>query len=203
MTATAPPDVIVVSAQELEKWGCPHCGFQSGQSLASTGGGTCWICGECGRFSIVLAEGLTESPIEIDEGIIKVGGNAHGPTLQEHPRKGIPKHGTPDERPDQDGGEHFRVRGIGRDRTPGCFVCGGEEELYHNIAAFVQCKASGERVVAMFETGVRLDYRDFEPNRVQVKVGACDTHRPNLDRLYELTGDGVINAERIETARSC
>ena len=32
-----------------------------------------------------------------------------------------------------------------------------------------------------------LDYRPRESNWVQVKVGACDKHLPNLQRLEELT----------------
>lgn len=72
--------------------------------------------------------------------------------------------------------------------------------MLNNIAAFVQCKEAGERVVAMFPQGAWLDYRDYEPDRVQVKIGACDKHLPNLQKLYELTREGVITNAHINEA---
>jgi len=83
-------------------------------------------------------------------------------------------------------GESFQPRGIGHDETPGCFVCGGEPGLYHNVAAFVVSKASGERVVAMFDQGARLAYSEGEPDRVQVKIGACEADLRGLKYLSTL-----------------
>lgn len=83
--------------------------------------------------------------------------------------------------------EWFKSRGIGNDNTPGCFICGGPDGLRNNIAAFVPSKESGERVVAMFGAGARLDYREHEPNWIQVKVGACDAHRDQLEDLHLAT----------------
>lgn len=73
--------------------------------------------------------------------------------------------------------------------------------MLNNIAAFVQCKEAGERVVRMFKKGARLDYRDHEPDRVQVKIGACDTHLPNLVRLEYFCSDGMVNRKKILDAR--
>jgi hypothetical protein len=88
--------------------------------------------------------------------------------------------------------EHYRPRGIGVGYAP-CFVCGVDGlTCPHDLAAFVDDKAAGERVVALFraEGGYAvLDYRDFEPNWVQVKVGACVAHVPQLERLYASTAD--------------
>lgn len=81
----------------------------------------------------------------------------------------------------------FSPRGIGFDRTPGCFVCGGPDGGYSNIAAFVDSKEAGEAIVALFQYGARLDFRPSEPSWVQVKVGACTLHQPNLERLMEAT----------------
>jgi len=90
-----------------------------------------------------------------------------------------------------------------------CFVCGklrfenGQEMAYMlNISGFVKTKESGERVVAMFSHGARLDYRDFEPTRIQVKIGACDEHRKCLIKLHELTvsSDGIITPSMITEA---
>jgi hypothetical protein len=36
---------------------------------------------------------------------------------------------------------------------------------------------------------------------VQVKIGACDSHLVNLQKLDELTRDGVITHARINEAR--
>ena len=89
-------------------------------------------------------------------------------------------------------GEYFGVRfdgAIGLDMTPGCFVCGEgvDSKNYHkNISGFVTSKESGERVVGMFEHGARLDYREREPNWIQVKIGSCDTHAENLSNMAQL-----------------
>ena len=151
---------------------------------------------DCGRTCCVLADGLTKSSIGF--------GGKFYPELQDHPRRGIPAHGRPDTRP-EGGGEFFSPRGIGLDDCT-CFICGAHDRdgqghtLLSNIAAFVKCKAAGERVVEMFQQGARLDYRDFEPDYVQVKVGACNTHLLNLEKLLELTRDGVITTEKIASA---
>lgn len=190
MTKTSP--VIAVSAAELQEFGCPHCGYRSGYTPISGGGAAAWTCGdeECGKTCCVLAEGITKSSIGFGD---------FYPKLQAHPRRGIPSHGRPDKSP-EGGGEFFHSRGIGLETTPGCFVCGGNECLHNNVAAFVQCKTSGERVVGMFPHGARLDHRDSEPDRVQVKVGACDVHLPNLERLNALVGDGVISEQKVTQA---
>ena len=102
-----------------------------------------------------------------------------------------------------DDGVWFSPRGIGSDHTPGCFCCGGEPGLYSNIAGFVRSKEDGEKVVAMFETGVRLDFRDHEPNWIQVKIGACKDHHPNLEQLGRLTArEHVITPKKIADAKS-
>jgi hypothetical protein len=74
-------------------------------------------------------------------------------------------------------------RGIGKDWTPGCMCCGGDKNLYNNASFFVQSRESGEAIVAMFEHGAFLDWREHEPNWIQVKVGACDAHLENLVAL--------------------
>jgi hypothetical protein len=97
----------------------------------------------------------------------------------------------------------FAPRGIGSDHTPGCFCCGGEPDLYSNISGFVYGKNDGEKVVAMFEHGARLDYRDYEPNWIQVKIGACKDHFLNLEKLYSLTArENVITPKKIEAAKT-
>ncbi|MBI2050381.1 MAG: hypothetical protein HYT31_01070 [Parcubacteria group bacterium] len=189
--------IIAVSAAEWKQFGCPYCGYRSGYPRMSCGGATLVECGspECNKGCLVLAEDITESPVGI---------NNIYPQLQDHPRRGIPSHGQPDTRP-EGGGEFFRSRGMGLDNCS-CFVCGTHDRdgkghyMLNNIAAFVRCKEAGERVVAMFARGARLDYREHEPDYVQVKVGACDAHQPNLILLNALTRDGIITVERIRRA---
>lgn len=192
---------IAVSEKECRESGCPYCGFRSGSSMISGGGAATVSCGECQNTYIVLADGTTVSRIGLSNG----DGPTIYPELQDHPRRGTPAHGRPDTRPEE-GGEFFHARGIGLDNTPGCFVCGGPDGLRNNIAAFVQGKTAGERIVAMFVAhygGACLDYRDYEPDWVQVKIGACDDHLGQLKQLCELTADGRITCERIsEVARA-
>lgn len=89
----------------------------------------------------------------------------------------------------------FGVRGIGLDICPGCFVCGSEKRnetsnhYLNNIAAFVDSEAEGKMLVGWFDKGAFLDFRLTEPNWIQVKIGCCDKHLPNLRHLEELTRD--------------
>ena len=111
----------------------------------------------------------------------------------------------------------FHPRGIGLDVCPGCFVCGKEKRTddptkssyLNNISAFVKSKEEGEEICSMFGTlgdinlRPRLDYRPSEPKWIQVKVGACDQHLPNLKHLYSLTSvHGVIRQSMVEEARA-
>lgn len=96
---------------------------------------------------------------------------------------------------------NYRPRGIGSNWIK-CFVCGVargllcEDGVYYSgmcqpdMAAHVGSKENGERVVALFRAyglHVALDYRESEPNWVQVKAGACDKHFRDLEHLFELT----------------
>lgn len=192
--------IIAVAAPDLNEWGCPTCGYRSGSVGMTVGGSGAWRCGECGADCCVLAPGQTRSAIGFH---VTQNNEALYPELQPHPRTGVPAHGRPDTRP-EGGGEFFSSRGVGKDSTPGCFVCGvaGGTQLRvtNNVAGFVQTKAAGERVVEMFEAGARLDYREDEPDRTQVKIGACALHRENAYGLHELTraADRVITQEIIK-----
>lgn len=183
---------VIVNQLDVEKWGCPHCGYRSFAIPISGGGVGMCRCGDCGNGFVMLHEDLTEIP----EMYIEL----KGQKVQKHPREGTPKHGRSDTKP-EGGGEFFNPRGIGSDNTPGCFVCGGRTGLYSNIAAYVRCKDAGERVVAMFGQGARLDYREHEPDYVQVKLGACSDHLSNLRALKKLTEDGIITPEIIQNAK--
>lgn len=89
----------------------------------------------------------------------------------------------------------FVSRGIGLDICPCCFVCDAtcrsvdiaHNPYLNNIAAYVASKEEGLEIVKWFKDKARLDYRDNEPDYIQVKVGACDKHFPNLQRLHYIT----------------
>lgn len=189
-------NVIAISFKSFELYGCPYCGYRSGYTPVFGGGSTVFECGECRATSVLLADNLSVSSIGLCN-TTTPGNPTQYPKLQEHPRKGIASHGNADPKP-KNGGEFFRSRGIGLDQTPGCFVCGGNETLHANISGFVNTKEAGERVVAMFDKGARLDFRLHEPDRIQVKIGACNNHRKNLEKLDELIKETtVITADMI------
>lgn len=195
-SVVVPYKPVAVSGEEVCEYGCPYCGYQSGYSPISGGGTAIVVCGECARGFAVLAAGVTKSTIGFGDLYLE---------CQPHPRKGISKHGKPDKKP-EGGGEFFYSRGIGMDSTS-CFMCpGSRTTMRENIAAFVQCKAAGERVAEMFKNiahgDVRLDYREYEPDRVQVKLGACADHLAclkELDRLVQESG-GIITTNILRQA---
>ena len=189
--------IIAISSQDAKEYGCPNCGYRSGYSKMSGNGATLFVCAECDESFLVLAQGVKVSPF----GMTSKTGETIYPQLSEHPRKGISKHGASDKRP-ENSGEFFYSRGIGYDECS-CFVCGTDDRTgnghphLNNIAAFVSCRESGQRVVAMFKQGARLDYREHELDRVQVIIGACDQHLKNLETLSRLVKNDVITEDMI------
>ena len=178
-------NIIAVSWSEYKKHGCVKCGCEYCYSTGIQGGGCAPVrCGECGEEFVILADGLTESRIGFGTG----NGNFVYPKLQEHPRRGIPKHEyvRPDIRP-EGGGEYWTPRGVGYD-----------------LAGFVKCKAAGERIVKMVEEVIGrppktwLDYRPSEPNWIQVKVQAEDGF--DLEKLCKLCSDGIITEDKLREA---
>lgn len=91
----------------------------------------------------------------------------------------------------------FYSRGIGSDNYH-CFICGGQGRLVHNISAFVKSKEDGETIVKWFKQGAHLDFRSYEPNYIQVKVGACKEHLSKLEELNNAVSVGMINKEIVD-----
>lgn len=112
----------------------------------------------------------------------------------------------------------FYPRGIGNNSVP-CFVCGHgtswgsetkpavelelDEKGYYkhgncqaDMACFVSSKEEGELLSKMIPHSI-LDYRDYEPNRIQLKIGACPSHLVNLQLLGRLTGGAHLICECI------
>lgn len=103
----------------------------------------------------------------------------------------------------------FSTRGIGLDACTGCFVCKAtarsekETNSYmSNISAFVKSKAEGEKIVEWFGFGAWLDFREHERDWIQIKIGACDNHIPQLESLSKKTTvHGIIRQVDILNAR--
>ncbi len=88
----------------------------------------------------------------------------------------------------------FKSRGTGLDHIEKCFVCGRETAITPNISGFVENKEDGAAIVKYFQQGsARLDYRDYEPSWIQVKIGACEDHKNCLEELTRLTRSGTIH----------
>jgi len=166
---------IAVSADEFKLYGCINCGCEYcfGQGMSGHG---CFPveCGECHTRFTILSTGIKESCIGI---------NDYFPVLEAHPRYGILKHKfeNPDARPEV--GEYFKPRGVGYD-----------------LAGFVVSKKAGERIIKLFESILGeniktwLDYREYEPTWIQVKVQEDDI---DIKLLNKLTQDGIITKEKI------
>jgi len=190
-----------VSWKSYEQFGCINCGCDFCYTDGGiSGGGTSPVkCGECDTRFIVLADGLTTSNIGF--GTDKKGVFEY-PVLQNHPRKGIPKHNfvRPDIRPENSEGEFCSPRGVGYD-----------------LACFVKSKEAGQRIVDMFDKRKRkpskspcfvcgnnpawLDYRPNEPLWIQVKIQYCPSHKKNINALCEMMSeDNIITKDKIKMA---
>lgn len=107
----------------------------------------------------------------------------------------------------------FRPRGLGNNWLP-CFICGHKPQsvCQTDMAAFVdpslvRSLTLGDMtyhrhpVTDLLERErflATLDFRSHTPNRVQVKLGACGEHGPNLELLCYLTdGEGTIDAKML------
>ena len=87
----------------------------------------------------------------------------------------------------------------------GVHYSGGYHSVQPDMSAFVDDEAAGETVVEMFnaeDCNAFLDFRPSQPNHVQVKVGACETHLPNLQELQRLASqNNVISRELSRQAK--
>lgn len=108
----------------------------------------------------------------------------------------------------------FKPRGVGNNWYP-CFICGHkpQQKCQYDMASFID--TSQGHVVTLTDPPLythpitdlfwendihvgELDYRASEPNRVQLKLGACGEHKPNLELLGALCyDDGKITEARL------
>lgn len=165
---------------DYEKYGCPQCGSDYSHSTIRSGNEVPATCGECGAKFVILPDYQNTSTF-------KFGDEKYEAHVINHPRVGTPKHKfkAPDIRPEGEG-EFWRPRGIGYD-----------------LSGFVKSKEAGERVVDMFrkalgrEPKTWLDFREYEPTWIQVKVQGEEA---DLHKLYSLTYEtGIITQSIVDS----
>jgi len=90
-----------------------------------------------------------------------------------------------------------RPRGIGKNWGLGCYCCktASDDILYNDCAFFVPSRETGKAIEQMFGVGAWLDYREMEPNWIQVKVGVCDDHLTCLEKLVQLVRETESRAD--------
>jgi hypothetical protein len=97
------------------------------------------------------------------------------------------------------------LRGIGSDYVP-CYMSDGaiDNKLRANISGFVNSKEDGQKIVNMFGGRAFLDYREREPNWIQVKFGVDEEFLPHLKYLEHLIKEngGYITRGLIEKSKS-
>ena len=108
----------------------------------------------------------------------------------------------------------FSPRGVGNNWYA-CFICGHkpQQKCQYDMAAFIDSSlitkvTIGDTTIVdhplrtlFWENDLligEIDYREYEPNRVQLKIGACGEHKPNLELLAALCyGDGRLTEARL------
>lgn len=75
---------LAISMTDMDKWGCPYCGYCQGSIPAVAEGTILWVCIDCHRGCHTLVDGLEMSAIAHLADIY--------PQLSSHPLQGIPKH---------------------------------------------------------------------------------------------------------------
>lgn len=206
-------DVIAISQGDYLKHGCPYCNYKYGTSSIRYRGSSKVDCSksDCGKHFIVVADDCSRSTIGLNSiGLFVMGPDLFPdviyPWVLPHPCPDREAWEPKDPGPNEDGSENFYSRGIGFDCGHKCFVTGQPITRGSNISGYVDFKESGERVVAMFGEigGAWLDYREYEPTYIQVKILCTEGQISCLERLHELTkaAGNKITPAMIEEARS-
>lgn len=169
-------NIIAISYEDLKDYGCPHCNCSNNHiNIDEDYNYTLRLkCISCKKDFIILVNTEKSSMGFKLEGMETY----YYPTVQDHPKpnkSSIFNYTRPDKRPSSGIGEYFKPRGVGYD-----------------LAGFVESKLAGERIIEMFKSIVGddcdtyLDYREREPDWIQVKVKKEDNiDLEALDRLTE------------------
>jgi len=183
--------MLAVENTPYQKYGCPNCGCDSSiRDNFFRGDQQAGTCRACGLHFMIIFDGATQKDIIVKYGTVQKDENGQiimeYPILIPHPRKGIDKwkYELPDIRPDQEDAEFFQSRGVGYD-----------------LAGYIKSKAAGERIMDMIKEILGtdksksfLDYRDYEPFRIQFKFKKEEF---NLNMLHSLVieNDNIITKD--------
>ncbi len=172
--------LIAISGRDYHKYGCPKCNCIYGKPKDFDYSYVV-SCIECNTKFVVLDQLVNVSPFGFQQNEDKE--KYIYPELQDHPNKKLTHYYIrPDKKPEI--GEYFKPRGVGYD-----------------LAGFVESRIAGERIINMFKKILGynlktwLDYRDFEPDWIQIKVQKEDGI--DLEKLNKLTQDGIITETKI------
>lgn len=177
-------NVIALLESDVAEYGCPKCGFLFGNVFVSARFFYDWACRECGAESVVVKDTAIDDKITLLK-------------PAKHPREGIMARENLNDRKPKDG-EYFYSRGIGTDKSKGCFVCAGPEDVYNNLSGFVVCIDSARRITNLFVNGAQIRVNKADPIDVRVSVGACDNHLNNLRKLNDtVSRKSIINSVSI------
>ena len=95
---------------------------------------------------------------------------------------------------DRERGRHIKTvsRGLGLDRSFGCFICGRNESgVSNNLSLFVDTVEDGRTLIEWFRmpafNGSYLDFRSSEPAYIQVKIVSCEQHKFCLQEIDSIT----------------
>lgn len=163
----------------FEEHGCINCGcdFCYNDNGIAINNNFIATCGECKTKFLVLSDNVNRSMIGCYTGKQDENGEDifEYPFVEEHPRKGIPKHKfvNPDVRPENGVGDFCIPRGVGYD-----------------LACFVRSKEAGQRITDMINDMAKeaknnaftcqLDYREHEPLWIQVKIAYKSSVRATI-----------------------
>lgn len=183
-------NVLAISSVDYELYGCPKCGTNISRKEMSIGGTHILTCGneDCRCSFEVLVDLLVSG----------AGTKGHSsssysyPLLIKHPRQGIPK--TPykakDIRPDVPNSDYFYSRGVGYD-----------------LAGFIKSTEAGIRILDLVKSVLGkeeveswLDYRDYEPSRIQFKFQKSEFDLEKLNRLVSGNSD-ILTREILELCK--
>ena len=181
-------DMVAISYEDFERFGCPYCGTTLKRTHSYANGTNHLSCGheDCQKHYLVVISDLYSSMNFILES-----GEKYCPVVQKHPRFNIPKtnYKAKDIRPENLEHEYFNSRGVGYD-----------------LAGFVKSKEAGERIVEKIKTILNkseikswLDYREYEPSRIQLKISPSEFDIVKLDDLVRQNEDVLTN----EILESC
>lgn len=155
---------IAISAVDLRKYGCPHCGCATTNKTSSFKATTVWQCNECQEIWHVPGDGSLSSDIIT---------NGYLPVIRDHPF-----------------GVTIKPRRIvySKELDCRCYICNrtnNVNEMFQTISFFLYESDDVRRASNMLDHKLVANPRNGI-GRTRVKIGACDKHLGHLRILYRI-----------------